>query len=133
MSKKLETRYGIINNTRLEVGDYGLVLLLDIELQDSGNITFGNIHIAKENEPFVDRESEYYKMGVSNFAGYFITKVFDTVGSRTLEGMIGKPIRVLINDNLCVGIQNFLNSRKFFIPRLDFEPTLYDTKEILPY
>lgn len=111
--------YGIIDDVRLFIEDHScLVLNVDCRIGNGGYVTFGNVSLAHRNEPFI---SEYHKNGdPTNYCGYFITQVLSVFDADSLEELKNKPCRIIIVDNLCAGIMNYLDDNKYFIPKNDW-------------
>jgi hypothetical protein len=38
----------------------------------------------------------------------------------------GKPVRIIIWDHICIGIQNFMDKSKYYIPREDWPENMKD-------
>ena len=62
-----------------------------------------------------------------NWAAYYISKVFATLGVNSINDIKkGKPIRAIIWDHLCIGIQDFMDRTNYYIPREDWPENMKD-------
>ena len=114
----MNTINGIVSNVRLEITENSCMIFnLDINLGSNKHITFGNINIG-----YPDNEIKYssQEKQILNYCAYYISKVFRVLGVNKMEDIINKPIRVIINDNRCIGIQNFIDNSNYFVPEADF-------------
>ena len=121
------TENAIIKSVSLGIEDHGcLTLNLSLSMESNG-VTFGGISMGSFRPEANLSESSH-----GNYAAYYITKVLDTVGVDEISQLKGRPVRVIFDgDSLyggnCIGIQNFLETSKFFIPHMidpEYKPDL---------
>jgi len=126
--------YGIIEDVNLYIEDHScLVLNIGCKIGSGGYVSFGNVSLAHRDEPLVRKN---HKEGdPTNYCGYFITQVLRVFDAYSFKEMKNKPCRLIIDDNLCVGIMNYLDDNKYFIPKNDWpeengfiDPSNYITK-----
>ena len=104
---------GIIEEASLSTTGGFLKLTLQVKLSNGFSCVFGGHCLF--NKEYRDDNA------LGNYAGRYIFDVLDIVGARYLEDMKGKPVRVIFeknghNGDICIGIQNFLDYTKYFIP-----------------
>ena len=102
---------GIIKKATLHTEDYFLTCDLSLELAGGYVTVFGGYCL-------YNKATSTHNEG--NYAGEFICKILEVVGVNTFQSLEGRPIRVIVeNDTIsgtCIGIQNFLDFRRIFIP-----------------
>ena len=114
----ITTLNGKTVDVRLEITENQCIILcVDIELGNGNIITFGNVNIGYPDEKLrygaIDTE-------LVNYAAYYIGKLFNVFGVTKMKDIIGQPVRVVLQDLLCIGIQNFMDDNKYFVPQEDF-------------
>jgi hypothetical protein len=124
--KKATVENGVIECIDLLFEDHGcLVLNIGIKLQNGGYVTFGNTSLGNKYQKFehcVSHPGEPY-----NWAAYYISKVFAVLGVNSITDIKkGKPIRAIIWDHICIGIQDFMDKTKYYIPREDWPENMKD-------
>lgn len=111
--------YGIIDTARLYIEDHCcFVLDIGMKLSGAGYVSFGNVSLGHRDEPFI---STRWKEGdPTNYGIYFIARVLKVFDVNSLDELRGQACRAIIKDNLCVGIMNYLDDNKYFIPKNDW-------------
>ena len=124
--KKAIAQNGVIENVDLLFEDHGcLVLNIGIRLQDGGYVTFGNVSLGRKHQKFdhcVSHPGDAY-----NWAAYYIGRVFDVLDVNSINDIKkGMPVRAIIWDHICIGIQRFMDKEKYYIPREDWPENMED-------
>jgi len=110
----METKNAIIR--KVQMGDPDgrfLEFTLFLDLQNGGCVNFGGIKLGDTMA-----EINIGRRECGNYAAYYIEKIFEVADVATYEELRGKPVRAIFNEGLIIGIQHFLDDKKFFIPSL---------------
>lgn len=109
-----EIKNAVIKSYDIQTKDYScLVMNLELKIEGGQGACFGGFSLGHSRMK-LDKNKPW------NVAGYYITRVLTIAGVDSVHDLPGAPIRVIIEDGLVIGIQNFLTEDKF-IPREDFK------------
>jgi hypothetical protein len=115
--KKVTIAYGTVDKVELLIEDHGqLVLNIGIALQNCSYVTFGNVPIGS-NSTKMEKAQKYPNEPI-NYAAYYISRVFKVFGVYNMKDIKG-PVRVIMWNHICIGIQNYMDNN-YFVPREDW-------------
>lgn len=102
-----------INSTSLEFEDHGCLCLNLYLVHEGGHQMFGGYNL-------MSKFQKEFKRDGGDHAGWYIKRVFDICEVDNYKDLIGKAIRVKIEDGLIKAIGNIIND-DWFEPRIDFK------------
>ena len=108
----LRTENAIIKSADIVLGDYAMEMRVVLEGKGWGAV-FGGISIGCHSHPKANLESSK-----GNYAAYYIGSILVATERESVSKLSGTPVRAIFDGSSCVGIMNFLDNTKLFIPKM---------------
>lgn len=104
---------GIIKSVDINTRECGSIILnIELNLSYGRKVIFGGTKLGSKT-PCSNAETKY-----QSYMAWYISKFLQIAEVESLNDAVGKPVRVIFNSNeVCIGIQHFLDDGVFFIPR----------------
>ena len=102
----------IIDDVKLRIDDHGLLTFDVYVMHECGHQAFGGYCLLNTAQKSFDRHS-------GDYTGWFIKRVFEVTDVYDFDALIGKTIRIRIEDGLIRAIGHIIKD-DWFCPRDDF-------------